>query len=176
MLMAAESFREQVEKGLGAVVIFAGSGSDEAHIDKIVNGIRKYGLPVEVRVKSAHKQSEELLRAMQEYDNLCGPLVYIAVAGGTDALSGTISYNSLRPTISCPPDHINMSGLTNPLGSSNAYIGRPENAARFIAQMFSGINPYCRVILFREITEKRAALENDDKRLQNKYSGEGVLT
>ncbi len=174
--MITPKFREEVEKGLGAVVILAGSGSDEAHIDKIVNAVRKYSLPVEVRIKSAHKQPEGLIDEVRKYDDLKGPLVYIAVAGMTDALSGLNAFNSNRPTITCSPDHPNMSPITNPPGSSNAYIGRPDNAARFVAQMFSYINPECAHKLEIERREKVLSLIRDDEKLRNKYSGEGVLS
>lgn len=86
------SFRDEVEKGLGAVVILAGSGSDAEHVKKITSALVTYGIPFDVRVASAHKQTEKLAALVREYDSMKGPLVYIAVAGGTDALSGTISW------------------------------------------------------------------------------------
>eukprot|EP00666_Eupelagonemidae_sp_cell4sb_P017931 gene17931-biopygen4662 len=49
------------------------------------------------------------------------PLVIIGCAGGTDALSGTASFLSNWPVVSCPPDGDNESCLRNPPGSSNAY-------------------------------------------------------
>ena len=168
--MITERFREEVEKGLGAVVILAGSGSDEPHIEKLVNSLKKYDIPFEVRVASAHKQSDLLLEILNQYDGLKGPLAYIAVAGGTDALSGLASYVSTRPVITCPPDHPNESGLRNPPGSSNVYVARPENAARFVAQMFSHLNPDYRIILNTELFDKDKKLREDDVRLQNKFA------
>ena len=160
------NFRESVEKGLGAVVILAGSGSDAAHVKKISDAIQKYGLPVEARVASAHKQSEEVLALINHYDSFKGPLAYLAVAGATDALSGTASWVTNRPVLSCPPDHPNQSGLTNPPGSSNAYVGRVDNAARFVAQMFSDINPECRAVLEKERAKKIGEQKEYDRRFQ----------
>ena len=168
-LMITDSFRVAVEENLGGVVILAGSGSDEKHIDKVVQEVRRYALPVEVRICSAHKQSEDLINLVREYDRLDGQFAYIAVAGGTDALSGTSSFISNRPTISCPPDHPNMSGLTNPLGSSNAYVGRPENVARFVAQLFSYINSRCNEMLSEERVRKINKLLQEDGQLREKY-------
>ena len=167
--MPGEKFKESVEKGLGAVVILAGSGSDEAHIDKLAENLKKYEIPFEVRIASAHKQSQDLANIIREYDSLKGPLAYIAVAGGTDALSGTVSFVSQRPVISCPPDNLNMSCLTNPPGSSNAYVGRPDNAARFIAQIFSYTNPGCREVIRVEKLKKKLDLESADSKLREKY-------
>ena len=156
------NFREDVEKGLGAVVILAGSGSDRAHVKSIYEGVRKYGLPVEARVASAHKQPEKLAELMKAYDAYRGPIVYIAVAGGTDALSGTASWETNRPVLTCPPDHPNQSGLTNPPGSSNAYVGRAANVARLAAQIFSYINPACSDALIKDRQSKLRDLERDD--------------
>ena len=167
--MIESKFKEQVEKGLGCAVILAGSGSDEPHLEKLVNSLDKYGIPFEVRVVSAHKQNDKLLEIIGEYDSWNGPLAYIAVAGGTDALSGTVSYHSFRPTISCPPDDLNRSCLTNPSGSSNAYIIKTDNVARFVAQMFSNLNPNYREIIIKEISKKKQDLESADLRLREKY-------
>jgi len=173
--MITPEFREEVEKGLGAVVIFAGSGSDEAHIDKIAKGLINYKIPFEVRVFSAHKQVEEFVPVMREYDALKGPFAYGAVAGLTDVLSGLGSFISNRPFITCSPDPINMSALNNPPGSSNVYTARPENFARFIAQMFSYINPAYAAKLNAERIAKIESLRLDDERLRTKYAQREVL-
>ena len=160
------TFREDVEKGLGAVVILAGSGSDGAHVKKISDAVKRYSLPVEARVASAHKESEEVLSLIKFYDSFNGPLAYIAVAGGTDALSGTASWVTNRPVLSCPPDAPNESCLRNPPGSSNAYVGRADNAARFVAQMFSYINPACGEVLEKNRTQKINEQNKYDFRFQ----------
>lgn len=171
--MITPNFKEKIESGLvgfGGAVILAGSGSDESHIEKITSSLAKYGILFDVRVVSAHKQGPRLSEIVSEYDSMKGFFAYIAVSGGTDALSGTLSFISYRPVISCPPDHLNMSCLTNPSGSSNAYIARPENAARFIAQMFSYFNSSYLDKIKGEIDKKKQNLEQDDERLRKKYS------
>jgi len=160
------NFREEVGKGLGAVVILAGSGSDRVHVQAIYNEVKKYSLPVEARVASAHKQSPKVLDIMRFYDSLKGPLVYIAVAGGTDALSGTVSWETNRPVLTCPPDHPNPSGLTNPPGSSCAYVARVQNVARMAAQIFSYWNPACVEALNVDRNKKEEGLVGDDARFR----------
>ncbi len=166
-------FREEVESNKGCAVILAGSGSDEPHIDKIAKSLQSYGVPFEVRVMSAHKQGEYLPGLLDEYDAMQGGLVYIAVAGGIDALSGVTSFRSWRPTISCPPEYpeINESCLINPPGSSNAYIRRPEDVGRLVAQIFAHQNSMYREKLSSGISTKKAKLEEDDARLLEKYAG-----
>jgi len=164
-----DKFKEIVESGLGCAVIIAGSGSDKPHIEKIAAGLEKYGVPYQVRVASGHKQSRKFQRIVDEYDALSGSLAYILVAGATDAISGTSSFTSYRPSVSCPPDHPNMSCISNPPGSSNAYVGRPDNAARFVAQMFAKLNPKYEQAIIRENESKISSLEKQDLELMREF-------
>lgn len=163
--MALETVVEDaIRSNKGFVVIMAGSDSDAEHINKISEALNKYKLPHQVRICSAHKQPDVLMDIMRDYETTDGALAYIAVAGGTDALSGTLSFNVTRAVISCPPDAPNESCLTNPPGSSNAYIARPANAARFCAQLFSDLpgTPY-KSLIEEEKAKKVAGLEEKDK-------------
>jgi phosphoribosylaminoimidazole carboxylase PurE protein len=164
-------FREQVERGLGAVVILAGSKSDEEHVRKIADALGKYDIPYEVRIASAHKEPEEVLGLVKEYDGMNMPLAYVAVAGMTDALSGMISFHSLRPVISCPPDAPNTTCLTNPPGSSNVTVYHPSNAAKFIAQMFSHLNPAYAEAILHEKDKKLSELVVADRKLRTEITG-----
>jgi len=134
-------FQATIEENKGCAVILAGSDSDKLHIDKIVDSLRHWEVPFQVRISSAHKQPEKTSGIVHDYNEVEGSITYIAVAGGTDALSGLVSFHSYGPVISCPPDHLNESCLTNPPGSSNAYIGDPSDIGKFIAQTYAGINP-----------------------------------
>ena len=100
---------------------------------------------------------------LREYEGLGGAIAYIAVAGGTDALSGTLSFHALAPVISCPPDAPNPSCLGNPPGSSNAVIYDPRNAGRFVAQLFAPYNPEIAERLKASRDQKVRALEASDR-------------
>ncbi|MBR9675517.1 AIR carboxylase family protein [Candidatus Woesearchaeota archaeon] len=165
-------FRNHISSHKGAVVIMAGSGSDEPHFLELEKELDKYGLPYMTRIASAHKQPEKVIRLIHEINTIPGSLAYIAVAGGTDALSGMVSYHSLNGVvISCPPDAHNESCYNNPPGSSNAYIPNPKNAARFIAQMFAGKNPLLRNKIGEGITQKNGELEKADYEFKNNREG-----
>ncbi len=168
------NFREDVEKGLGAAVILAGSNSDAAHVRKIAEALGKYGIPFDVRFASAHKQPEKVMRLVREYDEMKGALAYIAVAGMTDALSGMVSYHSTRPVVSCPPDAPNSTCLTNPPTSSNVTVYHPSNAARFIAQMFSHLNPAYAEAISRGNAKKIGELGEADITLREEITGRKV--
>jgi len=157
-----EDFILAMQSNIGCAVIMAGSISDINHIHEIVKSLEMYEIPYDIRICSAHKQPDKLMDIINEYNGVSGLMAYIAVAGGTDALSGTLSYHALGPVISCPPDSPNASCLNNPSGSSNAYIAKPENVGRFIAQMYAAVNPKYKSIIEEEKTEKISKLKKAD--------------
>ncbi len=165
--MSQPDFTEALRRKTGSALIIAGSDSDRSHIEKIVSALKMYEIPYEVRVCSAHKSPGRLLDLISEYEGQDGALVYVAVAGGTDALSGTLAFHADQPVISCPPDGLNHSCLTNPPGSSNATILSPKNVGRFIAQVFSSANPALRKILQRSRVEKVRQLQGKDAEFKN---------
>jgi 5-(carboxyamino)imidazole ribonucleotide mutase len=167
--MIDSKFKKAIQVNTGCVVVMAGSDSDEAHIQRIVKSLEEYEIPYQVRICSAHKQPRDLIKAIAEYNRAGGSIAYVSIAGGTDALSGILSFHALGPVISCPPDAPNETCLTNPPGSSNAYIERPENVGRFIAQMFAGLNPNFQERLERTKARKLKALQNADVRLNKKF-------
>merc|ERR1712232_1067282 len=122
--------------------------------------ITKFKIDAEIRICSAHKQPARLQSVIEEYSNRKDPIMLVGCAGGTDALSGTASYLANFPVVSCPPDGMNDTCLTNPPGSSNACIPKPANVAKFAAQMFS-----------RSCTEVAAALSRFDQACRDECSG-----
>jgi phosphoribosylcarboxyaminoimidazole (NCAIR) mutase len=117
------------------------------------------------------------MRLIAETNDLNAPLAFVAVAGGTDALSGLLSFHTLGPVISCPPhpdtvggEH-NQSCLNNPPGSANAYIARPENVGKFIAQLYAPFNPEYRRLLEERRQAKIAGLAAEDERLGRMRGG-----
>lgn len=167
--MSSRSFFEQVRDNKGCAVIVAGSDSDRAHIQRIVESLDAYGIPREVRICSAHKAPGALLELIGEYEEAGGAIAFVAVAGGTDALSGTLSFVSLSPVISCPPDAPNESCLRNPPGSSNAAIFDPRNVGRFIAQMYAPLNGEYRERLRGSRDEKVRSLEAKDREFRQGF-------
>jgi 5-(carboxyamino)imidazole ribonucleotide mutase len=165
-----DKFREIMQSNTGCAVIMAGSDSDDKHIEKIIESMKEYEIPYQVRICSAHKQPEKLMALIREYNNIKGSAAYIAIAGGTDALSGTLSFH-LGPVISCPPDAPNQSCLTNPPGSSNAYIAKAGNVGKFIAQIYAYANPKFRGLLEKKNAERIGDLEKFDAEFQARYKG-----
>lgn len=79
-----------------------GSTSDESHAKKITNKLDEYNIAWEQHAASAHKQPLkvlEILNANKDEKNI----VYITIAGRSNALSGFVAANCTFPTLACPP-------------------------------------------------------------------------
>ena len=83
-------------------VIIMGSTSDEPHAKKITDKLDEYNIEWEQHAASAHKQPLKVLEILEENKNR-KDVVYITIAGRSNALSGFVAANSEFPTIGCPP-------------------------------------------------------------------------
>lgn len=83
-------------------VIIMGSTSDEPHVKKITDALDGLGVSWEKHAASAHKEPLKVLDILKANESYKG-LVYITVAGRSNALSGFVSANSTVPTLACPP-------------------------------------------------------------------------
>jgi 5-(carboxyamino)imidazole ribonucleotide mutase len=123
------------------VVILMGSIADEAHGQRIAEAARGFGLDVRLRVGSAHKSPEHVLRLLKEYEADPAPKVYITVAGRSNALSGFTDGAVSAPVIACPPSSEAFGGadiyssLRMPSGIAAAVVLEPANAALLAAKM-----------------------------------------
>merc|ERR1712070_1088654 len=150
------------------VVIAAGSDSDMPHLEMLKKEVSKFNIDAEIRICSAHKQPGRLESVIAEYNKSDRPVMMVGCAGGTDALSGTASYLANFPVVSCPPDGMNNTCLTNPPGSSNAFICKPANVAKFAAQMFSRSSKEIASALQENTVGKIRKLEEADEQLRKK--------
>jgi len=150
----------------GIVVIIAGSDSDMPHIQEIKKELESYGIKSNIRICSAHKQPAKCEELIHKYNQSLEPVVFVCVAGGTDALSGVVSFHSMHPVISCPPNKEEYTScMANPPGSSNSLIIKPVNVAKHIAQIFGQYNLKLQNKLNENIQSKIEKLEMADKGL-----------
>jgi 5-(carboxyamino)imidazole ribonucleotide mutase len=83
-------------------VLIMGSTSDEPHAKKITDKLDEYEINWEQHAASAHKQPLKVLEILDA--NKDGQdIVYITIAGRSNALSGFVAANSEFPTLGCPP-------------------------------------------------------------------------
>lgn len=90
-------------------VIIMGSVSDEAHAKKITDKLDAFGITWEQHAASAHKEPLKVLDILQKNASEKA-VVYVTIAGRSNALSGFVAANSEFPTIACPPfaDKVDM--------------------------------------------------------------------
>lgn len=84
------------------VVLILGSESDRDHAKKITDRLDGHGIPHETHVASAHKSPKKVLAILDAHRGEAD-LVYVTVAGRSNALSGFVAANSSAPTLACPP-------------------------------------------------------------------------
>jgi phosphoribosylaminoimidazole carboxylase PurE protein len=168
---AKRSASEALKGDKPLAVIAAGSDSDMPHLEALKKELTKFKIDAEIRICSAHKQPGRLQSVISEYNQSERPIMMVGCAGGTDALSGTASYLSTFPVISCPPDGMNNTCLTNPPGSSNAFIVKPANIGKFAAQLFAHRSKDISSALDANIAEKITKLEEADAKLNPGKTG-----
>lgn len=89
-------------RGYYAVVI-SGSEKDAAHVAKITDTLTAEGVPFGTVVASAHKSTKQVMDLLEQYNQSIEPVVFITVAGRSNALSGVVAANTRWPVIACPP-------------------------------------------------------------------------
>lgn len=124
------------------VVIIMGSASDESHAKKITDNLDNLNISWEQFVASAHKQPLEVLKILEDNANE-ESMVYVTIAGRSNALSGFVGANSEFPTIACPPftDKTDMmvninSTLQMPSKTPVLTVLDPDNCATAISRIF----------------------------------------
>src|SRR5438045_7463248 len=127
---------------LARIIIIMGSKGDLTHAQAITKTLKTLEIGYEMRVCSAHKATQHLLEILQEYEQT-GPLVYITIAGRSNALSAVVDANTRFPVIACPPysDRFGgmdiLSSLRLPSGLASPTILEPEGAALLAAKMLA---------------------------------------
>ncbi len=128
----------------GIVVIIMGSKADLPFAQKIANALETFNVPFHLRIASAHKSVQHLLDILRSYERQREqPLVYITVAGRSNALSGLVDANTTAPVIACPPysDHFAdtdiFSSLRMPSGVASMVVLEPANAALAAAKILA---------------------------------------
>jgi 5-(carboxyamino)imidazole ribonucleotide mutase len=123
-------------------ILIMGSTSDEPHAKKITNKLDEFSIKWEQHAASAHKQPLKVLEILTDNkDN--EKIIYITIAGRSNALSGFVAANSEFPTIGCPPfsDKSDMlvnihSTLQMPSNTPVLTVIDPGNCALAVKRIF----------------------------------------
>lgn len=98
-----------------------GSESDKDFTQKITDKLDEYKIEHAEHVASAHKQAPEALQILDKYKD--EQVVYITIAGRSNALSGFVAGNSNKPTLACPP----FSSKEDMMININSTLQMPSN-------------------------------------------------
>ncbi len=124
------------------VIIIMGSKGDLAHAQAVAKTLKTLDISYTMRVCSAHKATRRLLEMLQGYEQ-GGPLVYITIAGRSNALSAVVDANTRYPVIACPPysDRFGgmdvLSSLRLPSGIASPTILEADGAALLAAKLLA---------------------------------------
>jgi 5-(carboxyamino)imidazole ribonucleotide mutase len=146
------------------IVVLMGSQSDYDFASRIKQFLEKEKFPIkcEYNVASAHKTTKKLLDDLAEYEKSGENIVFITVAGLSDALSGVVAGYSKYPVIACPPDSEMLgwaktfSSTMTPKGIAVTFVPMPENAALAAVKILALSNPELqkKVLQLKERLEK----------------------
>ncbi|WP_376792595.1 AIR carboxylase family protein [Thermoflexus sp.] len=154
------------------VVILMGSRSDLEHGRSVARALESFGLAWEMRIASAHKVPDHLLKLLQAYEADPRPKVYITVAGRSNALSGLVDGQVRAPVIACPPISEAFAGadlfssLRMPSGIAPAVVLDPAGAALLAAKILGLADPETRERVARFQEQQRQRILDDDAEIR----------
>ena len=85
----------------GKAVVLMGSEKDLEFCREIAKHLKALGVEYEFRAASAHKTPEQVLKILKEFEK--EKILYVTVAGRSNALSAFVDANTSKPVIACPP-------------------------------------------------------------------------
>jgi 5-(carboxyamino)imidazole ribonucleotide mutase len=162
------------------IVILLGSASDFPFAHHIEDFLReaRFRVKLEYRVNSAHRNPERLLNDLKGYEQSGDKIVFITVAGLSDALSGVVAGNSKHPVIACPPDIEKhgfakvFSTVVTPKGVPVCLASSPENAAFAAVKILALSNASLKRRVGEYIDEMKNAVIKADAEIKGKEVGE----
>jgi len=152
------------------VVIIMGSKSDLAWSKKIKDVLSKLGIESTLRIASAHKVPLKVLEIIKEYEG--EDVVFVTVAGRSNALSGFVDANVVKPVIACPPYSDKFAGadifsnLRMPSGVCSMVVLDPEQAAIASAKILAIKNKEIEEKIREYQEKKKREIEEADKEVK----------
>ena len=122
-------------------VILMGSERDLEFCREVAKHLKMLSVDYEFRVASAHKTPEKVLAILKEFEK--ENVIYVTVAGRSNALSAFVDANTSKPVIACPPYSEKyggadvLSSLRVPSGIGSVVTIEPEGAAIAVAKIFA---------------------------------------
>lgn len=145
------------------ILLLLGSESDKEFVDGMEKEFATYGVEVRLVVASAHKVPEKVFELIMENNEKEVDLVYITVAGRSNALSGVVAANSVHPVLACPPfkdkdDYlVNISSTLNmPSDTPVMTVIDKQNVIMAVLRIFALKNEQLRKKILARIDEVKS--------------------
>lgn len=151
------------------VVILMGSKSDIEWAEKISVSLDKFGIESVKRIASAHKVPLKCYDIIKKHEK--ENVVFITIAGMSNALSGFSDAQTSCPVIACPPYSEKFGGadlfssVRMPSGVAPMTVLSPENAALAAAKILALSHPELKITISEYQEEKRNNIEEADSLL-----------
>lgn len=155
---------------MSKAVIIMGSKADLDWAEKIVDNLKSFEIDSIMHVASAHKVPLKCYDLIKKYE--ADNVVFITIAGMSNALSGFTDAQTHCPVIACPPYSDKFGGadlfssVRMPSGVAPMVVLSPANAALAVAKIFavSNSNILEKVKEFQE--KQRQRLIDDNQSIQ----------
>ncbi len=157
---------------MAKAIIIMGSKSDLNWCRKITENLNKFGVKSIVRIASAHKVPLKCYEIIKQYEN--EGVVFITIAGRSNALSGFTDAQTWCPVIACPPYSDKFAGgdiystLRMPSFVAPMTVLEPANAALAAAKILAMSDDKIRMKIEECKKAIRDELEKDDIEICNK--------
>lgn len=159
-------------------IIVMGSPVDQEYAAKIGKTLTEFGVNFEMRIGSAHKSALHVLDIIEEYDKKEDTdIVYIAVAGRSNALGAFMDANTSNLVISAPPYSEKYAGadifssLRPPSGIGNVVATEADVAAIAAAKVLALNNPEIAERLLQHRKKMAESIAEADRHLLEQQRG-----
>lgn len=160
------------------VIVVMGSDSDLQVMEGAIRMLRRFGVPFDVRIVSAHRTpaAAETLSKTAEAE---GAGVIIAAAGKAAHLAGVLAANTILPVIGAPIKSSTWDGMDSLLSTVQMPSGVPvatvaingaENAAILAVQILAGSEPRLAEALHAFKLEQEKKVLEKDENIRKQYS------
>ncbi|MHB8682346.1 MAG: 5-(carboxyamino)imidazole ribonucleotide mutase [Acidimicrobiales bacterium] len=162
-----------------AVAIVMGSASDAPTMDGAVEALREFGVPVEVRVLSAHRTPDDAIDFARQAQSR-GFKVIIAAAGGAAHLAGVLAAATPLPVIGVPIVFGELGGIDSLLSMVQMPKGVPvatvavngaRNAGLLAVRILALSDPDIAAALEKARHVMAAQVRAADEEIRARYAG-----
>ena len=151
------------------VIIILGSKSDLSWGKEIGNNLTNFGIEYKIRIASAHKTPDSLLNLIRNNEKSDKQVVYICVAGRSNALGGFVDANTVHPVINCPPPSEKFGGmdilssLRMPSGVASVTVLEPDQAALAAAKILASADNKLKIKINDYHKKMKSKIDSEDK-------------